>query len=321
MNLRRNQPYLRTLAAWAVLALLLAYFLAIHPRGASVAVITAWSNQSVALALLAVGQTIVVLSKGIDLSIGPIMALTNCVASHLVNGSPIEVAVGMAAVIAVGALCGLVNGLLVVVVRMQAIVATLATGAVFSGLALIVRPIPGGDIAEGVSDFFTGDIAGLIPVALIVMLFVALSWSVIRRTILGRTIIAVGSAGPAAYASGLPATRARIAAFVMAGIFAAFSGLFVSFQTLSGDPTIGLSYTLNSIAAVVIGGTALTGGIGTVVGSIAGAMILRTIGNLLFFNDIEPLAQPLFEGLVLLIAVSFGATRMFKMKSRLEAFR
>ncbi len=282
---------------------------------------TAWSNQATALALLAVGQTIVVLSKGIDLSIGPIMALANCVASHLVNGSPLEVSVGIVAVIGTGAVCGLLNGLVVVIGRMQAIIATLATGAIFSGLALIVRPIPGGAISEGLADFFTGDIGGLLPMSLLLMLAAIALWHPIRKTTLGRTIVAVGSSEPAAYASGLGVTRAKIAAYVLAGMFAALSGLFFGFQTLSGDPSIGLSYTLNSIAAVVIGGTALTGGIGSIAGSVAGAMVLRTIGNLLFFNDIEPLAQPLFEGLVLLIAVSFGATRLLRIANRLEALQ
>lgn len=316
--LRQN---MRPLFAWAILALLLVYYFSIHPRGMSIGVTTAWSNQATALALLAVGQTIVVLSKGIDLSIGPIMALANCLASHLVNGGPLEVAFGIVLVVAAGALCGLLNGLVIVIGRMQAIIATLATGAIFSGLALIVRPIPGGDLSEDLSDLFTGDVAGVLPVSLVVMVAAMAIWYPVRKSVFGRSIVAVGSAEAAAYASGLNVSRAKIGAYVLAGIFAAMSGLFVGFQTLSGDPSIGLSYTLNSIAAVVIGGTALTGGAGSIAGSIAGAMILRTIGNLLFFNDIEPLAQPLFEGLVLLIAVSFGATRLLRTTNRLAALQ
>lgn len=321
MIIRILRAYMRPLTAWAVLALLFVYYLSIHPRGLSIGVLTAWSNQGTALALLAVGQTIVVLSRGIDLSIGPIMALTNCMASHLVNGGPVEVVIGMVLVIATGAACGLLNGLVIVIGRMQAIIATLATGTIFSGIALIVRPIPGGDISEGLSDFFSGDFGGLVPMSVIVILGAIAAWYPIRKTVLGRTIVAVGSSESAAYASGLRVKRAKIAAYVLAGVFASLSGLFVGFQTLSGDPSIGVSYTLNSIAAVVIGGTALTGGAGSIAGSIAGALILRTIGNLLFFNDIEPLAQPLFEGLVLLVAVSFGAARLLRMTSRMEALQ
>ena len=267
------------------------------------------------------GQTIVVLSRGIDLSIGPIMALTNCIASHLVNGSPLEIAFGVAVVIVAGVLCGLINGLVVVIGRLQAIIATLATGAIFTGFALLVRPIPGGDIAIGISDAFTTDLFGIIPSAVLVIIIATLIWSPIRRHPLGRSIVATGSSEAAASASGLDTARSKILAYALGGFFASLAGLFIGFQTLSGDPSIGLTYTLNSIAAVVIGGTLLTGGAGNVWGSVAGALVLRTIGSLIFFMGLEPLAQPLFEGLVLLIAVSFGATRLFRIQNKMEAFQ
>lgn len=311
----------RVLFAWGIFAILMGIFLSVHPRGATLGVFTTWSNQCAALALLAVGQTIVVLSKGIDLSIGPIMALTNCIASHLVNGSPYEVALGVLAVVAVGALCGLVNGLVVVVGKLQAIIATLATGAIFTGLALLVRPIPGGEVSIALSDAMTMDVFGMVPSAILVMLGAVALWYPIRRHPIGRSIIAVGSSEAAAEASGLNVARAKIAAYTLGGVFAAFGGLFIGFQTLSGDPSIGLTYTLNSIAAVVIGGTMLTGGAGSVIGSIAGALVLRTIGSLIFFIGLQPLAQPLFEGTVLLIAVAFGATRLLKIKNRMEVFQ
>jgi len=312
----------RVLLAWFVLLALLAYFVQIHPRGASIGVFSAWANQGTALALLAVGQTIVVLTRGIDLSIGSIMALTNCLASHLVTGTPGEVTLGVALVVMAGALCGAINGIVVVVGKIQPIIATLATGAIFSGLALIVRPIPGGTIDEALSDFATGDLAGVIPTSLMLLFgLVAVAWLPVARSRLGRAIVATGSSEQAAYMSGLRVDRAKLAAYVLAGIFASFSGLFIGFQTLSGDPSIGLPYTLNSIAAVVIGGTVLTGGSGSAAGSIAGALLLRTIGSLIFFTGLQPLAQPLFEAVVLLLAVMFGATRLLRIKNRLEMFR
>lgn len=321
MNTAFFRTHGRTLFAWGVFAVLMGIFLTVHPRGATLGVFTTWSNQCAALALLAVGQTIVVLSRGIDLSIGPIMALTNCIASHLVTGTPGEVALGVLLVILAGALCGLLNGLVVVIGRLQAIIATLATGAIFTGLALLVRPIPGGEISIGLSDAFTMDVFGIVPSAVLVMAGAVAIWYPIRRHPIGRSIIAVGSSEAAAEASGLNVPLAKIAAYALGGVFAALGGLFIGFQTLSGDPSIGLTYTLNSIAAVVIGGTMLTGGVGSVVGSIAGALVLRTIGSLIFFIGLQPLAQPLFEGVVLLIAVSFGATRLLKITNRMEAFQ
>lgn len=311
----------RPMIAIAVLIFLFSYFISIHPRGLTLGVVTAWSNQGTALALLAIGQTIVVMSRGIDLSIGPILALCNCVASHLVSGSPAEIAFGVIVVMIVGTLCGVLNGLVVVVGRLQAIIATLATGAVFSGFALIVRPIPGGTIDAAFADAMTWTLADMLPVAFLIIAGGVLIWHPIRKTRLGRTIVAAGSLENAAYSSGLPVRRAKILAYAMSGFFASLGGLYIGFQTLSGDPTIGLSYTLNSIAAVVIGGTALTGGAGFVIGSVAGALILRTIGSLIFFNGIDPLAQPFFEGIVLLLAVAFGSLRLLRINHRLEVFK
>ncbi len=198
---------------------------------------------------------------------------------------------------------------------------TLATGAIYTGIALLVRPVPGGEVSLGLGDAFTGALFGLVPTAVVVVVLATLLWSPIRRHPLGRSIAAVGSAELAAENSGLSVARARIMAYGLGGFFAALAGLFIGFQTLSGDASIGLTYTLNSIAAVVIGGTLLSGGAGSAWGSVAGALVLRTIGSLVFFMGLEPLAQPLFEGLVLMAAVSFGAFRLLRIENRLEIFR
>lgn len=311
----------RALLALAALVALLAAFLLIHPKGASIGVFTVWSNQGGALALLAVGQTIVIFTRGIDLSVGPIMALANCTASVVVNGSPSQVASGVVLVVLVGLGCGVVNGLVVVVGRMQPIIATLATGAIYSGVALLVRPAPGGDIDEGLSDLLTGNILGLVPTSLALVLLLTLAiWKPVSRTQTGRTILAVGSAEHSAFMSGLPIERAKIGAYALGGLFAALGGLFLGFQTLGGDPSIGLPYTLNSIAAVVLGGVALSGGVGSPLGAALGAFILKTISGLMFFSGLPPLAQPFFEGAILAIAIALGALGMLRVRSRLERF-
>ncbi|BCZ85591.1 ABC transporter permease [Paraburkholderia terrae] len=304
------------------LTVLIATLLVIHPRGASPAVITSWANQGVGVAFVAVGQTIVVLSGGIDISIGAIMALANCIASVWVNGSALHAGVGVVLVLIAGALCGLVNGIVIVYGRIQPIVATLGTGAVYSGVALLVRPEPGGEISSILSDLATGTVGRWVPASLLLLVgFVLLIWEPVRRALIGRTIYAAGSAEAAAFMSGLPLDTAKLLAYTLAGIFAALGGLFLGFQTLSGDATIGMPYTLNSVAAVVLGGTSLAGGAGSVAGSIAGAFILGTIGNLMFFAGIPPLAQPLFDGLVLLAVVTLGALGVIKTKSRIEVMQ
>jgi len=161
-----------------------------------------------------------------------------------------------------------------------------------------------------------------VPLVLLLVI-VLVAWVPFARSVTGRTVYAIGSAEQAAYMSGLPITRAKLAAFTMAGLFAGLGGLFIALQTSSGNADIPQAgaYTLNSIASVVIGGTSLLGGTGSAIGSIFGAMILRVISFFFRIFDIAPLLQPLFEGLILLAAVSIGALGMLRVKNTLELFR
>lgn len=310
------------LVAIALFLALFAVFLVLHPRGFTVYVMTLTANQGIALAFAAMAQTLVVLVGGLDLSVGAIVALTNCVASVVVNGSPAEVALGCAIVLLSGAACGLFNGMLVVYGGIQPIIATLATGAIYTGFAYLIRPIPGGSIDEDFAEALTYETFGVLPTSLLVLAgAVLLIWLPFRNSMLGRGCYAVGSSTSAAYMSGVAVNRSKLAAFTLAGLMAAMGGLFLSLQTLSGDAQLGADYTLKSIAAVVIGGTSLLGGTGGAIGSIFGALVIRSISfNFRIFN-VDPLLQPLIEGIVLLAAVSIGAARIFQVKNKLELFR
>jgi ribose transport system permease protein len=288
-------------------------------------------------------QTVPVLLGGLDLSLGAIMTLASCVASVLVNGTPAQILLGMVATLLVGAGFGLMNGLIVVYGRIQPIIATLATGAIAIGLALLVRPSPGGDVDGDLNWAMTNGIAdlvdtfgwadydapwlqpiGWIPVPLIFLFGIAcLVWLPFKRTVTGRTIFAIGSAEGAAYMSGLPIARARIAAFTLGGFFAGCGGLFLAIQTSSGNADVSQAgaYTLNSIAAVVLGGTSLLGGIGGAIASLIGALILRSMSFYFRILEIDPLLQSLIEGIVLLTAVSLVALRTVRIQNRLELFR
>ena len=314
--LRRNQGLL---VAVLVLVALLSAFLWVHPRGLTVYVVTTLANQGVALAFAAMAQTLPVLTGGLDLSVGAIVALTNCVASVTVSGSPLQIAFGIVLVLATGLACGLLNGGIVVYGRIQPIIATLATSAVFTGLAYLIRPVPGGSIDPALGFAATGNLFGVVPTSLVLLAgVVLLVWVPFKRSLLGRACYAAGSSENAAYMSGLDVDRAKLAAYALGGLFASCGGLFLGFQTLSGDAHVGDEYTLRSIAAVVIGGTALLGGTGGVLGSIIGAYVLRTINGVLFFAGVSPLAQPLFEGLVLLAAIGLGAVYLLRSKNRLD---
>ena len=316
--LRRNRSLVITIAA---LAVLFATFIAIHPRGFSTYVITIWFNQGTLLGLAAIAQFFVVLVRGVDLSVGPTIALTNVVASYLLLGSPGAIAFGIVAVLMLGTICGLINGIAVVYGRIQPVVATLATGSVISGLALLLRPTPGGSIDEALSDALTYDIYG-VPASAIVLVVVLFVLHVpLRRSPLGLAMYAVGSSEESAHMTGVRVRQVKLAAYGASGTFAALAGLYVSMVTLTGDPGIGPAYTLNSIAAVVLGGISLSGGVGSPLGAVVGALILKTISSLMFFSGLPPLAQPFFEGLVLAVAIALGAFGMLQVRNRLELFR
>ena len=177
--------------------------------------------------------------------------------------------------------------------------------------------------------FGDGKAAWLAPIAwvpvpvVLILLVILLVWVPFRKSLTGRTVYAIGSSESAAYMSGLPLNRAKLAAFTLAGFFAGVGGLFLAIQTSSGNADIPQAgaYTLNSIASVVIGGTSLLGGTGGAVGSVFGTLILRVISFGFRVFDIPPLLQPLFEGLVLLAAVSLGAARALRVRNTLELFR
>jgi ribose transport system permease protein len=312
------------LLALALFIVMFAIYVGNHAAGLTVPVVTTAANKGVLLALVAMAQTLPILTGGLDLSVGMVFIMCNSLASTIVVGSPLEAAIGVIVVLAVGALAGAINGCIVVYGRLQPIITTLATGAVYYGIALWLRPIPGGDVQEDLADFMTYTVFEVVPTSLVLLLVVVLVvWLPFRRSMLGRGCYAAGSAESAAYMSGVQIGRSKLAAYTLASFLAALSGLMLTFVTYSGEASapIGNTYTLNSIASVVIGGTSLYGGAGGAIGSIFGAFVLRTIDDLLFVFDLPPLWQPLFQGVVLLAAVSLGAARVFRIRNRLELFR
>jgi len=295
-----------------------------HPAGFSSNVINTAANKGALLAFVAMAQTIPVLTSGLDLSVGMVFVLTNCLASRLVVGEPTATALGVVAVLGTGLLCGALNGALVVLGRLQPIIVTLATGSIYFGGALWLRPAPGGSVNEPFADFMTGSLAGGVPFSIVLLAAsVLLFWVPYRRSLIGRAAYAIGSSEQAAYMSGVAIGRAKLLAYVMSGLFSSIAGLLLTCLTYSGEANalLGGGYTLNSIAAVVVGGTSLFGGSGGAVGSIFGAFVLRTIGDLLFVFDMDPLWQPLFLGAVLLFSVGLGSLRLLRVKSRLDLFR
>lgn len=313
-----------TLLGLLIFVAMFAVYIANHPAGLTANVAQTAANKGVLLAFVAMAQALVVITAGIDLSVGMIFILTNCIASYIVVGSAGMTALGVVGVLFAGAACGAINGLLVIYGRLQPIVATISTGAIYFGIALLLRPFPGGGVNEDLADALTGRLFGVVPASLVLLFAVVLLvWIPYRKSVLGRAAYAAGSSEAAAYMSGMPLKRGKFAAYVLGGTFAGMGGLFLTFFTYTGDAAYqsGSSYTLWSIAAVVLGGVSLFGGRGSAVGAIFGAFAARTTGDMLFVFDVDPLWQPLLQGVVLLVAVSIGAVALFRVRNRLEWFQ
>ncbi len=312
-----------TLIALAIFALMFTIYISNHPAGLTTNVAQTAANKGTLLALAAMAQTLVVITAGIDLSVGAILVLTNCIASMVVTGNAFETTLGVLFVLLVGAACGALNGLIVIYGRLQPIVATIGTGAIFFGIALILRPLPGGTVNETLADAMTGKVFGIVPASLLMLLAIVLViWLPFCSSVIGRAAYASGSSETAAYMSGMPIRRGKFVAYTLGGLLASIGGLFLTFFTYSGQASSATAstYTLLSIAAVVLGGVSLFGGRGSAIGAIFGAFAFRAIGDLMFVFDFDALWQPLFQGVILLLAVSIGAIGLWRVRNRLEWF-
>jgi ribose transport system permease protein len=261
------------------------------------------------LALAAVAQAIVVISGGIDLSIGAMMALTSVVSASLMKGQPDEFGIAVVlGVLVLGLAIGAINGGVVVVTRVPDIVVTLAMSFVWAGCALLVLKTPGGGSVTWLKELVAGSLGNeWVPKAAVVLiLVVALIWIPLRRSRLGLSIYAIGSNRLAAFRSGVPIGRTRILAYMLTGLFAALGGLSLTASTGIGTPVPG-PYTLMSVAAVVLGGVSLAGGRGGVFGPIVAVMILQLIRTDITFLNINPNLAVVVQGVILIGVVMIGS--------------
>jgi ribose transport system permease protein len=254
------------------------------------------------LLLVAAGQTIVILLGGIDLSVGGVVSLTTALAATRLGGHGLGIALWLAAIVLLGPVLGALNGVLVSRLRLQPFIVTLATWSVWSGVALWILPTEGGTIPQKLIDFGNGTALSLGTAVWLILALVAF-WAWFKRTRTGIAIKATGSSENSAFLSGVPTHRATTTAYALSGLFATLGGLFLVTQTASGSPTVGNDYILDSVAAVVIGGTSLFGGRGGLGGTIAGAFILTLIASVIFTLDISSFWTPVLTGLLLIAAV------------------
>ncbi|MGI8826545.1 MAG: ABC transporter permease [Chloroflexota bacterium] len=264
--------------------------------------------ETMPLALAAMAQASVVLVGGIDLSIGTMMALVNVIAARwMVNADSKHAALEILVLVAFTAFLGALTGFIITVSRVPDIIVTLATSFVWYGLALYVLPTPGGGVPPGIGNLVNGQFWGWLPEGLFVLTcIVLLVWLPFYRSKIGLSIYALGSDRTAAFLSGVNVARTRIAAYALGGVFVALAGIALLAETSQGDPNSASSFTLNSVAAVVLGGVSLAGGRGGLMGPIAAAFVLNIIGAILGFLKVDPNYATVIQGTIVVLVVLFA---------------
>jgi ribose transport system permease protein len=279
--------------------------------------IVALVSAAMPFAFAVAAQTVVVIAGGIDLSIASMMALTSVTAAVLMDGASPEFAiVAVILVLLLGLLLGAINGALIVITKVPDIVVTLAMLFVWQGAALLVLPTPGGAAADWLRALIVGtvsipgvpsEITQWIPRALLLLVVcIAVVFVPLYRSRLGLSIYAIGSNNLAAFRSGVAVGWTRVAAYALAGLFSAMGGLVLTMSTGIGAPIPG-PYLLASVAAVVLGGVALTGGIGGIVGPLVAVFILRLVRSDLTFMAVDPNVTTIIEGTIMVVVVMLGA--------------
>lgn len=259
-----------------------------------------------ALAFISMGQQIVIMTGGIDLSVGPLSGLTVVIASFFINdGKPgTEVLAALLLMAAVAAVTGLVNGLLVRFGGFTAVAATLTLYIGLQGVSLLLRPFQAGYISEDVTNLITKSF-GAFPVAFLVAAAAAIGLELaLRFTRWGRNLRAVGSDEHSAHRLGVKVNRTHVLAYVACAMLTFVGGLLLMAQIGVGDPTQGVTFTLSSITAVVLGGASLLGGRGSFIGSLLGAALIQQLLNATTFLNLSQTWQYLFQGLLILIAAA-----------------
>jgi ribose transport system permease protein len=305
-RLQRLLPFLTLIILFIALTIATPHFLTAINL-ASVA------RQTAVINIMALGMTLVIITGGIDLSVGSILAIAGLFGTMAIkDGYPIPVAILIG--IVCGLLCGFLNGLMITQLRINAFIVTLGTLEAYRGFALVVsKGLPVHEIPDSFSFLGDGNLLG-IPFSLWLLAFCAvLTHFVLEHTKLGRYAFAIGSNSAAAYYAGVPIKFHLTAVYAIAGMLAGLAGMIEASRLMTGQPTAGQGYELQAIAAVVIGGGSLTGGEGSVVGTLIGAFIIGLLSNGSDLLGVNPYWQQVIIGAVIIAAVAFDELRKRKL--------
>lgn len=268
------------------------------------------SLQYVPLMLCAMSQACCMLVGGINLALGTAMSLMTTICATTMGPGAMGIARGVACTVGAGALVGLIMGAVVVYGRLPDIIVTLAFSYIWKGVALTVLPSPGGYVNENFAAFLAK--GSFLPPAILLLALTLAAWKAFKTTRAGLAIYAVGGNPKAAFETGLSVNRAKLTAYLCSGIFLGLGGLVLAGQISSGDPNIGTSYQMNSVASAVLGGVSFLGGVGQMKGAVMGAFIFTALVNLLFFSGMNAFWQYVVQGLILIVAVGLGAVEYYR---------
>lgn len=258
-------------------------------------------------AILAVGMTLVILTAGIDLSVGSVLALCGAFAASLI-AMEVPVIFAVPTALLAGGILGAISGVIIAKGKVQAFIATLVTMTLLRGVTMVYtdgRPISTGftDTADAFAWFGTGYLMGLpVPVWIMAIVFV-MGWYLLNHTRFGRYIYALGGNESATRLSGIDVDKVKIGAYAICGFLAALAGIIITSRLSSAQPTAGMGYELDAIAAVVLGGTSLAGGKGRIMGTLIGALIIGFLNNALNLLDVSSYYQMIAKASVILLAV------------------
>jgi ribose transport system permease protein len=272
--------------------------------------------RSVALGIVAVGQTLVIIGASIDLSVAYTISITAVMSSYMMQGKTANVPVAILTVFGIGMLIGLVNGLTITKLRVSPFIATLGTSLIIKGVINATFSNYTGSVPQSFEFFGYGTI-GILPVSiLILLLIVLLGWFLLSFTRFGSHLYGVGGNSEVARLSGVRTDRVLIGAHILCSMAAILAGLFLVSQMRSGAPWVGPNgvYDLNSIATTVIGGTALSGGKGGVWGTLGGVLIFGVLETIFNQLGVNPYLKTVFQGAIIVIAVA-----SYTFRSKIEA--
>jgi ribose transport system permease protein len=304
-DLARRYPWLPPLVVLVLLGAIIGF---LRPSTFGLDQINIKVAAAMTLILIATGETIVVARGGIDLSIGGILSLTTAICATRGDPGTAESLFWIGFVLVLGAAVGIVNGALISLGRLQPFVVTLATWSILEGCALTVLPAETSGVPKGWVDLAHATPGGIgVPMMLLVVVIALWAW--FSRTPIYNAIRAAGSSERSAYLNRVSVLGTNAWAYGLSGFFAAAAGLYFATQTGAGHPTVGTQYVLPAIAAVVIGGTSLMGGRGTLMGTIIGAFILTLIGDVVFLLKLQSYWQWVMSGAILMgVVIVIGLT-------------